>query len=153
MTNIWKLPPRVKVLEALGSIADGRVKMQGNSALVISSDHDKTYIVKFDKKSSTISSTDNGSVFRGYLGYPPIAFLMLKKILPYDATISFALKSIRWKKINEKFKNYFKTEEFAKKIASKYVDSEKVDKFVEKTLKKIKELKLRHLVDKDKNNE
>ena len=145
MIGIWKLPPKVKILEALGSIADNRIRVQDNSALVISSGHDKTYIVKFDKKINAISSTDNGSVFRGYLGYPAIAFLMLKKILPYDATISFALKGIKWKKMNEKFKNYSKTEELAKKIASKYINPEKVDKFVEKAIKKIKELKLRHL--------
>lgn len=147
MRDVWKLPPRVKVLEALGSIADNRIKLTNEySALVISSEHDKTYIVKYDPKNGRISSTDNGSVFKGYLGYPAIAFLMLKKVLPYDATIAFALKGIKWKKINEYFKNYYKTEMYAKKQALRYgISAEKIDKFIDKVVKTIKQLKLKKL--------
>ena len=78
----WKVPPKIKVLEALGSIADDRIKfVSENEARVISSSGDKEYTVKFDISTKRINSTDNGSVYKGYLGYPSIAVLMLKKVL------------------------------------------------------------------------
>jgi len=135
----WKLPPRIKVLEALGAIADGRVKLEDGKAKVTGSDGKREYEVKFDLKEKKIDSNDNGSVFKGYLGYPSIAVLMLKKVLPFDEEISKALKGIRWRELNEKYKSYFKTEFVAKRIAERRgVKPEKIDEFVEKVLEEIR---------------
>ncbi len=101
----WKVPPDIKVWEALGAIADGRVHLRENGAEVVSSDGSRKYTVVFQPP-DRIFSNDNGSVYKGYLGYPAIAFLMLKGLLPYDPQLAEKLKGVPWKELNEKFKKY-----------------------------------------------
>ena len=136
----WKLPPRVKVLEALGAIADNRVKMINEyEAYVSSSLGDRVYRVRWDGDRG-IASDDNGSVYRGYLGYPSIAFLMLKGVLPYDEEIARAIKGIKWREVNERFKRYLLVEEYVKEVAEKRgISKDKVGKFVESVIKEIRE--------------
>ncbi|RLE84427.1 MAG: hypothetical protein DRJ41_03130, partial [Thermoprotei archaeon] len=87
-----------------------------------------------------ITSDDNGSVYRGYLGYPSIAFLMLKGVLPYDEEIARAIKGIRWREVNERFKRYLLVEEYVKEVAEKRgISKDKVGKFVENVIKEIRE--------------
>ncbi|HDI31887.1 MAG TPA: hypothetical protein ENF80_03620 [Thermofilum sp.] len=138
----WKLPPRVKVLEALSAIADNRIKLVSDKeAFVTSSLGDKTYHVKWDGDKG-ITADDNGSVYRGYLGYPSIAFLMIKGLLPYDEEIAMALKGVKWKTINEKFKKYRIVEAYVKEIAEKKgVKRDKIDNFIERVLNEIKNKK------------
>lgn len=143
----WANPPKIKILEATGAIADGRVSfIDDNSAKVVSSSGDKTYTVKFDLKNKKITSDDNGSMFKGYLGYPSISVLMLKNILPFSEKISRALKGIKWKELNEKYKAYWKTEFVVKKIAErKGVDPSEIDNYVNAVLEKIKECQFERL--------
>ncbi|MEM2956310.1 MAG: hypothetical protein QW041_01925 [Candidatus Pacearchaeota archaeon] len=144
-SNLWLIPPRIKILEALGTIADKRIEIKENKAKVKSSTNEKTYSVTFDGKKA-ITSNDNGSFYKGYLGYPSIAFLMLKGILPYDEKIAQSLQGIKWKELNEKIKNYFKVELIVKTIASrKGVKQNQIDEFISKVMKKIKELKFEKL--------
>jgi hypothetical protein len=49
---------------------------------------------------------DNGSFYKGYLGYPAIAFLMSIGAIQYPAAIAEEF-IIAWKDINTKFKNDF----------------------------------------------
>ncbi|HDI75526.1 MAG: hypothetical protein DRJ52_03070 [Thermoprotei archaeon] len=135
----WRTPPRIKVLEALGCIADQRIKFVGEKeAVVVSSTGERTYKVTWDG-GKAIMSTDNGSLYRGYLGYPSIAFLMLKGILPFDKEIADALKGISWKKLNETYKKYRIVEEKVKAIAKERgVDPAKIDSFVAKVMQEIR---------------
>jgi len=137
--EVWKLPPRIKVLEALGAIADKRIEMiSDKEAKVVSSMGDRVYKVVWDGGHG-ISADDNGSVYRGYLGYPSIAFLMLKGLLPFDEKIAEALKGIPWKELNEKFKRYWMVELYIKDIAEKRgVDRKTIDSFVKLVLSEIK---------------
>lgn len=113
MATLWKLPPRIKIYEALGAVADGRVAVTEYTAKVSSSGGNKQYDVSFDPATNILSCNDNGSYWQGYVGYPAIAFLMTQKILPYDEKLADALKGIAWKEINTKFKNdWNKTEEW-----------------------------------------
>jgi len=58
-TNIrWKLPPKIKYLEAVGAIADKRIILTKNGAQVKSSMGDRTYHVIFDYEKMIISSDD-----------------------------------------------------------------------------------------------
>ena len=140
-SGLWLMPPRIKILEALGTIADERIKVKGNTATVESSMHEKTYSVAFDKDS--ITSNDNGSFYKGYLGYPSIAFLMLKGILPYDEKIAKSLKDIKWKELNEKIKDYNKVELIIKtKVARLGIKQNQIDDFITKVLEKIRGLEL-----------
>ncbi|RLE49728.1 MAG: hypothetical protein DRJ21_02195 [Candidatus Methanomethylicota archaeon] len=144
---ILSRPPRIKVLEALGCIADGRIKViNENYVKVTSSLGDKTYNVYVDLNRGVAYSDDNGTKYRNYIGYPIIALLMIKGVLPYDKRISEALKGIPWKILNEKYKKYALVEREVLKIArSKGVSSSELMSFVKKVMNKISELKLEKL--------
>jgi len=144
---ILSRPPRIKVLEALGCIADGRIKViNENYVKVTSSLGDKTYNVYVDLNRGVAYSDDNGTKYRNYIGYPIIALLMIKGVLPYNKRISEALKGIPWKILNEKYKKYALVEREVLKIArSKGVSSSELMSFVKKVMNKISELKLEKL--------
>ena len=103
----WKLPPDIKVYEALGAVADGRVRAEGTGAKVYSSSGNKAYEVEYEADSASIMTNDNGPYWQGYLGYPAIAYLMQEGVLAYDPAVGDLLKGIAWKDINTKFKNDF----------------------------------------------
>lgn len=108
----WKLPPVIKIYEALGAIADERVIAQGNRAEVYSSEGNKHYDVFYDPQQNMISSNDNGSYWAGYLGYPSICLLMKLQKLPFNQDFALALGGIEWKKINDANRNdYDKTQQ------------------------------------------
>jgi hypothetical protein len=110
--EVWKMPDKIKTLEALGAIFDNRIKIdeKNQSATCWSSDRAKQYTIRYDIRNSAITSDDNSSNWQGRLGYPSIAVLMMLGELPQDKAIGEALKNIPWKEINAKFKNdYTKT--------------------------------------------
>lgn len=142
MKKVLRLPPRIKVLEALGAISDGRVKVRGNKAFVTSSSGEKTYrvIVTNDGR---VYSNDNGTYYKGYVGYPIIAFLMIKGILPFDEKISKTLTGIPWKKLNETYKKYAIVEEIIlRSIEEKGIARQAVIDFINIVMKKLSNLKL-----------
>ncbi len=143
---LWNIPPRVKVLEALSTIADGRIRAEKNFARVKSSNLEKEYIVRYFPDKRRIYSTDNASKFHHYIGYPIIAFLMIKGLLSFNERIASCLKGINWNSLNKKFKrNYKLSEEYAlKKCEEKGIKREEVGSFIEKVLSELKELKLEY---------
>ena len=147
----WLIPPKVKVYEALGCIADNHVKFIKNNskgmALVTSSKGSRKYNVIFDISSKQITSNDNGSKWRGYLGYPSIAVLMLKGVLPFNEKFANALKGIKWYRLNKRFKNYDNTIEEALKIAKKRkINTKKLEEFVDSVMKNIRKGKFKKLI-------
>jgi hypothetical protein len=108
MHKRWKLPPPIKIYEALGAIADGRVELINKlQAKATSSSDNKTYEVLFNPDTGELSVNDNGSYYQGYVGYPALAVLMIKGILPFNETLSEKLKGIHWKQLNQENKNDF----------------------------------------------
>lgn len=103
----WKHPPLIKIYEALGSVADERVEVVGDTAKVYSSSGNKFYDVSYDPEKKAIMANDNGSYWKGYLGYPAIAFLFKRGLLEFRPDMAELLKGIKWKDINQKFKNDF----------------------------------------------
>ncbi len=144
MSRYLRQPPRIKILEALGAIADNRIKLiDDEKAEVVSSDGTRRYTVIVDHDRRRVYSNDNGTKLRGYIGYPIIAFLMKKGILPYDERLAQALKGIPWKKLNEKYKKYAIVEEIVKKKAlEKGVMPVELDQFVEKSMRILRSIKL-----------
>ena len=148
---IWKMPPRIKVLEAEGCLADHRIKIVDQTdekvkANVLSSSKEKTYNVYFYPQINAIWADDNGSKWRGYLGYPSIALLMLLNKIKYNLNISQALKNIEWKKINTLNKgDYSKTEMFVKDKLGKEgrITSGEIDDEINSVLEQIKYLEMR----------
>ncbi len=143
----WKIPPRIKVLEALGAVADGRVHVvSSEEGRVVSSTGERTYTVRFKKEENAIRSDDNGSVYRGYLGYPAIAFLMKIGELPYDERLANALRGIPWKRLNEQYKRYSLVMEDVFKRAQQHgVSREELEAFIEKTIDILKRRRYKKL--------
>lgn len=143
----WKIPNKIKVYEALGSIADSRIKLNGNSAQVFSSSGNKNYTVTFDPGINAITSNDNGSYWQGYLGYPSIAVLMAKGLIKYNNDFAEALKGIHWKDINTKFKNDFdKTTDYIHDLLQdKKIDLKLFKAEVDAILSQISKLKMNKL--------
>lgn len=107
MNEAWLEPPVIKIYEALGAVADGRVEVSGNAAKVWSSSRGKAYDVAYDPEARALMANDNGSYWKGYLGYPGIAFLLANGTLPYRAELGELLAGIAWKDINQELKNDF----------------------------------------------
>jgi len=103
----WKLPPIIKIYEALGCLADKRLKVTDPKVRVYSSSGNKYYTVQYSESKNAIMSNDNGSFWVGYLGYPSIAYLMKLGKLPFSKKYYKTLKDIAWKDINTKNKNNF----------------------------------------------
>lgn len=103
----WKQPPVIKIYEALGAVVDGRIVISGNTARVLSSSGGKTYDVSYDPTTRAIMTNDNGSFWRGYLGYPAVAYLLKIGVLPYQLEEAQLLAGIPWKDINQRYKNDF----------------------------------------------
>ncbi|MGA8568771.1 MAG: hypothetical protein WB580_13350 [Candidatus Binataceae bacterium] len=110
MKELWKIPPPIKVYEAIGAIGDGRVRAIDDSDApaaweVVSSDGTKKYRVEISADGREINSNDNASYWQGYLGYPAIAVLMARGTLHASAEATRALAGIQWKELNRRFKN------------------------------------------------
>lgn len=148
----WKIPPEIKIYEALWAIWDDRVKINENEWKVISSTWNKTYHVKYDPAKNAIISNDNASYYRWYLGYPAIAFLIEKWLLSYNENYSKALKWIKWKDLNVKYKyNYDKViEEINKKLEKQWINLYQFNNFISKILEEIKRKKFKILYPKEK---
>jgi hypothetical protein len=109
MSNI-PATPIIKIYEALGAIADERVALVEAGASVMSSSRKKTYRVRYHLEKNAIESNDNGTFWRGYIGYPAVAYLMLVGRITYDIRVKRALGGIPWKDLNVRFgNNYQKT--------------------------------------------
>ena len=166
----WKKPPIIKIYEALGALADGRIeKMKdgcnsgnlntGNQVVessedncteewrVYSSSGNKFYVVRYDKQNNAIMSNDNGSYWQGYLGYPAIAVLLITGVIKYQPKFAEALKGIKWKDLNTKFKNdYNKTIQYCHQLIQKRgYDLEEFLKEIENINKQIQALKMKKL--------
>lgn len=144
--TVLQLPPRIKVLEALGAIADGRIeKLNKNVYRVVSSERDREYLVYIDVERELAYSNDNGTRFRGYVGYPIIAALMLEGILPFGERVAEALRGIPWRRLNEQYKRYLLAESHVKRVAAeKGVAPREVDELVSRVLAALRRLGLRY---------
>lgn len=144
----WKLPPLIKVYEALGSIGDERIELLGNeSAKVYSSSRQKFYTVTYDPATNAIMANDNGSYWQGYLGYPSIAFLLVKGILPLRPMYAQALSHIPWKRINTRFQNNFeKTQRLIdRQLLAQGVDMTDFSEYCETIVRALAMLRLQSL--------
>src|SRR3989344_5459328 len=129
---IYLPPHRIKILEALGAIADNRIK----DNKVYSSSGNKFYTI--NHKENKIYSNDNGSFYKNYLGYPSIAFLMLKNKLSYNKEYADVLKGIKWKDLNQLHKNDFdKTESHILNLIKDKINLEDFNKYVDLVLEEI----------------
>lgn len=130
----------MKVYEALGTLADNRITIDGNEAEVVSSQKTKNYKVIYDPTLNTIVASDSGTFWQRYVSYPSIAFLLQKGIIKYDKSVATELKGFVWKDIADHYKHdYDAMEEF---ILTKVKDPQKVQAENQRILKKVIDLQL-----------
>ena len=138
-------PPRIKVLEAAGAIADGRVRIEAEGqgyvrATVVSSEGDRTYrvVVREGQGEIRVYSDDNGTKLRGYVGYPIISVLMLRGLLPRDEKVEQALKGVDWRRLNETYKKYSVVEDIVLSKASSAVPRRAIEAFRDRVMREIR---------------
>lgn len=150
----WVVSPKRKhVYEALGCIADNRIEVDLNDgAKVYSSSRNKHYNVKLDPKTNSIMANDNTSYYTDTLSYPCIALLIIKGIVNLDKDFANFLKGIKWKDINQKFKNdYDKTEAYVGDLMKERdLSFDELNKEVDKINQQLLKLKVKMLGDKVK---
>lgn len=141
------LPPRIKVLEAAGAVAGGRVRViSDNEAEVKASEGDRVYRVFTDLNLGVVSSDDNGTIYRNYVGYPIVAFMMIRGNLPYDSDIGETLKDVKWRTLNEQYKSYRIVESIIKdRLRTKGISERRVNQFIRNVLEKLSEYSLRKM--------
>ncbi len=135
-----RLPPRIKVLEALGAVVDGRVRLVGEGRCeVVSSEGDRVYDVVVE--GGFVYSNDNGTLYRGYVGYPILACLMAEGKLPIDAELGEKLRGVPWRRLNEQYKRY---EEVLKRIyAERGIERERAEAYIDAVLRRLAAMRLR----------
>jgi len=108
----WKLPPEIKIYEALSAVADNRIEVRGNDAMVHSARSDAPYQVHYNPDRQEIMSNDKGAFWQRYVGYPAIAFLLKSGVIQYDQIYAAALSGLNWKEIKSQFgEDYERTAE------------------------------------------
>lgn len=144
LTNYWKPPHISKVYEALGAIGDNRIEITEKSeelvkAKMYSSSRNKHYDVIYNPKEKTIISNDNSAYYVGEFSYPMISLLMVLDEIDYPEYLTEDLSNIKWKDINQKFKNDFdKTVEFVlEALKSKGMNSNKLENDIKELHAKI----------------
>jgi len=127
----WSKPHISKVYEALGAIGDNRIELiKGkNEARMYSSSRNKFYIVTWNDKLDLMNSNDNSAYYTDTLSYPMIAVLMILGKIPYHKDLPSLFKNIKWKDLNQKFKNdYDKTVAFVlEDLKNKRLPNTKLD--------------------------
>ena len=144
MAQQLRLPPKIKILEALSAIVDGRVSVEGGRAVVVSSDGSRRYRVYVDVERGLAYSDDNGTLRRGYIGYPIIAVLMVKGYLEVDWDLARALRGVPWRKLNEEMKSYDRVmAEVRRIVAERGVDPSRIDGYVARAYNQLSKIRLR----------
>ncbi|MFZ8840593.1 MAG: hypothetical protein ACO2PM_17080 [Pyrobaculum sp.] len=135
-----RLPPRIKVLEALGAVVDGRVRPVGEGRCeVVSSEGDRVYDVVVE--GGFVYSNDNGTLYRGYVGYPILACLMAEGKLPIDAELGEKLRGVPWRRLNEQYKRY---EEVLRQIyVERGIERERAEAYIDAVLRRLAAMRLR----------
>jgi hypothetical protein len=135
-----RLPPRIKVLEALGAVVDGRVRLVGEGRCeVVSSEGDRVYNVVVE--GGFVYSNDNGTLYRGYIGYPILACLIAEGKLPIDAELGEKLKGVPWRRLNEQYKRY--EEVLVRVLTERGIERERAEAYIDAVLRRLAAMRLR----------
>ena len=148
-----KLPPKVKVIEALSAVADERIIIEDllskewkcNS----SSTPWKSYKILYNEKENTISSNDSLSINQWFLWYPAIAFLIKIWKIKYDERILEMMENINRIDIKEKVRKDYESM-FRLVLWNLHMQWFNVDYFIsqiENIYNQISELHLKHPVE------
>ena len=148
-----KLPPKVKVIEALSAVADERIIIEDLLSkewkCKSASSPWKTYKILYNEKENTISSNDSLSINQWFLWYPAIAFLLKIWKIKYDERILEMMKNINRIDIKEKVRKDYESM-FRLVLWNLHMQLFNVDYFIsqiEYIYDQISELHLKHPVE------
>lgn len=100
-----RLPPKVKIIEALSAVADERIivddLLTSEGKCFSASNQWKIYEIHYNDEENTISSNDNWSIEQQFLWYPSIAFILKIWKIKYDESILEIMENIDWLKMKE----------------------------------------------------
>lgn len=98
-----KLPPKIKIIEALSAVADERIIIEDLLSkewkCFSASSPWKIYKISYNEKENAILSNDSWSINQQFLWYPGIAFLLKIWKIKYEERILEMVKNIDWIKI------------------------------------------------------
>lgn len=104
----WKIPHINKVYEALSAIADNRIQLISNTkGRQTSTSGNKFYTITYDPTTGAMMSDDNVAYWTDSISHAMIAFLLKTGRIDYNPKFLPYLANIKWKDINQKFKNDF----------------------------------------------
>lgn len=143
----WKLPHKIKYLEAVGALADERVTHNESGAIVVSSEKTKKYRVFYDLARNGIIADDPMSKFQGTIGYPILSFLFSSKKLKVPEEILKASSGIPWKAFAVKHKNNWDNvyEEARLLLKEKGIASDDVETFINGTAEQLEKMNLKRV--------
>lgn len=140
------MPPRAKLFEAFGAVAEDRVNLTGPTrAEVTSSGRDKSYQVEWSSDTQEITSNHNASYWQGHLGYPIVAVLRAIGRLTSDAEAVPQMSGVPWSSINKRFKPAYQkaVDHVLAEIAAKGGSPDLINGAVDEVLDQLKGLKLK----------
>jgi hypothetical protein len=106
---------------------------------VVSSEGDRVYDVVVE--GGFVYSNDNGTLYRGYVGYPILACLMAEGKLPIDAELGEKLRGVPWRRLNEQYKRY---EEVLRQIyVERGIERERAEAYIDAVLRRLAAMRLR----------
>ena len=148
-----KLPPKIKIIEALSTVADERIIIEGllaNEGKCFSASSPwKVYKILYNEKENTISSNDSWSIDQNFLWYPAIAFLLKIWKLKYDERILEMMKDINRADIKERVRKDYESM-FRLVLWNLHMKWFNVDYFISQIdyiYDQISELHLKHIVE------
>lgn len=135
-----KMPPREKIHEALSAIADNRVELGEGSALVESSGSGKQYTVTWTD--NVFTSNDSATYWQLYPGYPIIAVLLLRGLLPLQNDVAGYFSGINWTELNQKHKRKYDkaVAEILERLGSLGLDVPAIEQYVSEVYAALEEL-------------
>src|SRR5204863_8639732 len=118
-----------------------------HEAEVASSDGSKRYSVKWDASLEAFSSNDNGSHWRGYVGYPIIAVLMYLGKIVFSIDVIRPLAGVPWKRLNDEAKRDYDAvvEQVLKGIESRGLKRAAIEDEANSVYEQLKGMKLSKL--------
>ncbi|BAA80690.1 hypothetical protein APE_1689 [Aeropyrum pernix K1] len=151
MVKPLRRPPAIKVLEAAAALGDRRVRiLAGGSAgvwvaRVSSSGRPREYLVVVEPRGAGqvyAYSDDNGTRFRGYVGYPILSLMMAAGLLPRDEEIERLLSGVNWTLLNERMRSYAKVLEHLRKTRIPGEKWGRVERFMAEVLARLRGIKV-----------
>ncbi|BAN90524.1 hypothetical protein [Aeropyrum camini] len=151
MVKPLRRPPAIKILEAAAALGDGRVRiLTGGSggvwaAKVSSSGRPREYLVVVEPRGAGVVyaySDDNGTRFRGYIGYPILSLMMVAGLLPRDSGVEKLLAGVNWTLLNERMKSYARVMEHLRETRVPPGEWARVERFMGEVLARLRTMKV-----------